>query len=82
MPVNYKPDRIGKSDLAHEYLAKIAALIGSNLRRTKDPKGWYVEGTKNRLPDAIDLLSRPREWLEIIRWYTAELNSAIEAESQ
>jgi hypothetical protein len=82
MPVNFQPDRIGKIDLAHQYLAKIAALIGSDVRHTKDAKGWYVEGTKNRRPDAIDLLSRPSEWLEIIRWYTAELDRAIEAESQ
>jgi hypothetical protein len=80
--VSFKPDQVGKIDLAHTYLAKVAALIGSNVRHTKDPKGWYVEGTKDRLPDAIELLSRSSEWLEIIRWYTEALNSAIEADSQ
>jgi hypothetical protein len=78
MRVNFKPDRIGRVDLAHEYLAKIAALIGSKVRQTRDPKGWYVEGTKNRLPDAMDLLSRSSEWVDIIRWYASELDSALE----
>jgi hypothetical protein len=78
MRVNFKPDQIGRVDLAHEYLAKIAALIGSKVRQTRDPKGWYVEGTKNRLPDAMDLLSRSSEWVDIIRWYSSELDSALE----
>jgi hypothetical protein len=37
---------------------------------------------KDNLPDAIDLLSRSSEWLEIIRWYSTKLNSAIEAGSE
>jgi len=81
MTVNFKPDRIGKIDLSHEYLAKIATLIGSDVRRTKDPKGWYVGGSKDRLPDAIDLLSKSRDWLEIIQWYTEKLSAATEADS-
>jgi hypothetical protein len=67
--------------LAHEYLAKIAALMGKGVRRGENAKGWRVEGDKNKRPNAIDLLSRPNEWLEIIRWYTTELSSAIEARS-
>jgi len=81
MLVNYQPDRIGKVNLAHEYLAKIAALIGKSLRRGENAKGWRVEEDKNKRPKAIDLLSRSSEWLEIIRWYTTELRSAIEAQS-
>jgi hypothetical protein len=80
-PVNWKPNRIGKVDLAHEYLARMARLIGRNVRQTKDPKGWYVAGDTHRLPDAVDILSRPKEWMEIIRWYITELSSAIEARS-
>jgi hypothetical protein len=76
--VNYRPSTIGRIDLAHEYLAKVANLLGSKVRQTEKVKGWYVEGAKARLPDAIDLLSRQEEWLDIIRWYTDELSAAIE----
>ena len=76
--VNWKPDRIGKVDLAHEYLAKLASRVGGKVRETDNPKSWYVGGAKSKFPDAIDLLSQQAEWLEIIRWYTGELSSAIE----
>jgi hypothetical protein len=81
MTINYSPDRIGKVELAHEYLSRIAALMNKNVRRAEHPKGWRVVGDNNKRPPAIDLLSRSNEWLEIIRWYTKELSSAIEAES-
>ena len=32
-------------------------------------------GYNESLPPAIDLFSKPSEWLETIRWYTAELSS-------
>ncbi len=80
-PVNWKPDDLGRIDLAHEYLAKVASLVGGKVRQTEKPSGWYVEGVKDRLPNASELLSRQDEWLEIIRWYTGELRSAIEAEA-
>jgi hypothetical protein len=76
--VNHRPSTIGRIDLAHEYLAKVANLLGSKVRQTEKVTGWYVEGAKARLPDAIDLLSRQEEWLDIIRWYTDELSAAIE----
>ena len=60
---------------------KLATLIGGKVRETKKETGWYVEGAKSRLPDAIELLSRQDEWLEIIRWYTGELSKAIEGQS-
>ena len=36
-PVNWNPDRIGKVDLSHEYLARIASLNGGKVRRTENP---------------------------------------------
>jgi hypothetical protein len=81
MTINYGPDRIGKVELAHEYLSRIAALINKSVRKAEHPRGWRVVGDNNKRPPAIDLLSRSSEWLEIIRWYTTELNSAIEAEA-
>jgi hypothetical protein len=80
MSVNWKPHRIGRVEIAHEYLAKLAGLIGGKVRQTHSPKGWYVEGNENRLPNAMGLLSRSDAWLEIIRWYTKELSSAIEGD--
>ncbi len=81
MSVNWKPSRLGKIDLSHAYLQRVAMLIGGKVRQTSDPIGWYVEGAKSRLPDANDLLSRQDAWLEVIRWYTSELSSAIEQQS-
>jgi len=33
--VNWRPDNIGRIDLAHEYLAKLAALVGGKVRQTE-----------------------------------------------
>jgi hypothetical protein len=75
--IGWKPRHIGRLDLAHEYLAKVAALVGGTVRQTQDPAQWYiVDGGKP--VEALKLLSRSTEWLDIIRWYTGELNDAIE----
>jgi hypothetical protein len=79
--VNHRPATIGRIDLAHEYLVKVASLLGGKVRQTEKQTHWYVEGANTGLPDAIDLLSRQEEWLDIIRWYTEELNTATEGES-
>lgn len=76
--VGWKPNHIGRVDLAHEYLNRVATLIGGRVRRTRDPAQWYiVKGDKPA--EAIDLLSRSSEWLDVIRWYTKELSAAIES---
>jgi hypothetical protein len=80
--VNGMPNEIDKVELAHEYLEKIATLLDTRVRRTESPNSWYVEGKTQKFPDAIDLLSKQTEWLDIIRWYTGELSSAIEATSE
>jgi hypothetical protein len=77
--VTFKPYLLGRVDLAHEYLARIAALMGKSVHRSEKPKGWRVDGGEANLPDAIDLLSQPQKWLSVIRWYTGELTKAIEA---
>jgi hypothetical protein len=76
-PVNFRPYRIGKVDLAHDFL-RIATLMGKNVRRTPHPRGWRVQGEGTSRPKAIDLLSHPDRWLEIVRWYTEALSAAIE----
>ena len=60
----------------HQYLEKIATLMQMNVCKTESPKGWH-EGKESVRPDAMALLSRPEEWVAIIRWYT-KLSSAIE----
>jgi hypothetical protein len=82
MSINYKPNQLGKVDLAHEYLDKIATLMGSKVLPGEHPKGWRLGGNKGERPPAIDLLSRSDQWLEIIRWYTSELSSAIDEMSK
>jgi hypothetical protein len=77
--VTFKPYLLGRVDLAHEYLARIATLMGKSVHQSAKPKGWRVDGDETNLPDAIDLLSQPEKWLDVIRWYTAELTKAIEA---
>ena len=79
--VNWKPDDIGRVDLAHEYLGKVARLIGGKVRELENPRSWYVVEKAGKFPDAIELLSRQDEWLEIVRWYMGELSKAIEEQS-
>lgn len=85
--VNWKPNQINEVDLSHEYLERLASLVGGTVRRTQSPTAWYVvrdgkrRGYNESLPQAIDLLSRPNEWLETVRWYTGRLGSAIESKS-
>ena len=78
--VSWKPNDIGRIDLAHEYLQRVATLIGGKVRETPDPAQWYiVKGEKN--PPAMELLTKSDDWLDIIRWYTGELSAAIERDS-
>jgi len=85
--VNWKPNKIGRVDLSHQYIDRLASLIGGQVRETKSPTEWYVvrdsqkTGYNESLPEAITILSRSTEWLEAIRWYTGELSSAIESRS-
>ena len=40
--VVWNPSHIGKVDLAHEYLGRLASLVGGKVRRTPKPENWYV----------------------------------------
>ena len=68
--VGWWPDSIGYVELAHEYLDKIAALIGGEVRETPNPAQWYValKGTK-QYPSAMALLTRQDEWQGLIAEY-------------
>jgi hypothetical protein len=69
---------VGRVDLAHEYLDKIAALIGGEVRKTAHPGQWYValKGTK-QVPNAMVLLICQDEWLALIGEYTEKLGAAL-----
>jgi hypothetical protein len=72
------PNYIGHIELAHEYLQKIADLIGDEVRKTANPAEWYValKGTK-RYPSVMVLLTRQDEWLALIQEYTEKLGAAL-----
>jgi hypothetical protein len=74
--VGWVPDAIGRLELAHEYLQKIADLIGGDVRKTANPAQWYVTIAK-RQPGAMVLLSRQDEWLALIGEYTEKLSTAL-----
>jgi hypothetical protein len=76
--VNWQADFIGHIELAHEYLEKIAALIGGEVRKTVKPGRWHVtlKGTK-QVPNAMVLLTRQDEWLALIGEYTEKLRVAL-----
>jgi hypothetical protein len=76
--VNWVPDFIGHIELAHEYLDKIAALIGGEVRKSVKPGRWHVtlKGTK-QVPNAMVLLTRQDEWLALIGEYTEKLRAAL-----
>jgi hypothetical protein len=71
-------DAIGHVELAHEYLEKIATLIGGEVRKTPHPTQWYVtqKGTK-QYPSVTELLKRQDEWLTLIGEYTEKLRAAL-----
>ena len=76
--VNWWPDSIGHVELAHEYLEKIAALSGGEVRKTTNPAQWYValKQTK-RYPKVMALLTRQDEWQAAIEEYIEELRGAL-----
>jgi len=74
--ITWKPNDIGRIDLAHDYMAKLAELGGGSVRKTKDPTQWYVVKSGTAVARAIDVLRKPDEWLDIIRHYQARLNEA------
>ena len=76
--VNWWPDSIGHVELAHEYLEKIADLIGAEVRKTANPAQWYLvsKGTK-QYPSVMALLTRQDEWQAIIEEYIEKLRAAL-----
>ena len=76
--VNWWPDSIGHIELAHEYLEKIADLIGAEVRKTANPAQWYLvlKGTK-QYPSVMALLTRQDEWQAIIEDYIEKLRAAL-----
>lgn len=57
--INWAPDSIGRIDLAHDYLERLAVLLGYEVRQARD---WYVAlPGSNSEPPAMALLQRPDE---------------------
>ena len=79
--LGYKSSYIGRLDLWHSYLDKLATAIGGKIRHTPKPEEWYLVKEGKDLPEAMDLLSQSHKWLDTIRWYVGELSTAIESRS-
>ena len=79
--VNWIPESVGRINLAHMYIEKVAALIGGEICKTKTgrPGMWYVvmKGTKKR-PSLTELLALEDEWLVVIADYTQALGAALQ----
>jgi hypothetical protein len=76
--VNWWPDSIGRVELAHKYLERIADLIGAEVRQTTNPAQWYValKGTK-QYPSAMALLTRQDQWQLLVAEYIEKLRVAL-----
>jgi hypothetical protein len=72
--ISWVPESIGHIELGHQYLEKLAALVGGSVRKTKAASQWYVVKTGTTLPPAVDALQKSGEWLELIRDYQERLN--------
>jgi hypothetical protein len=69
----------GRIDLAQDYLADLAQLVGGTVKKTAKVSSWYVVGQSAVPPRARDVLRRSGEWLELIDKYTGRLREAIES---
>lgn len=76
--VGWRPNGLGLLDVAHGYLAKVAALVGGSVKQTPTPDNWYVVIPGGKLPDAMTLLNRRDEWLMKIVEYGQALNEAMQ----
>jgi hypothetical protein len=74
--VGWVPNAIGRLELAHEYLEKIANLIGGYVRKTTNSAQWYVTLRSRQTPVMV-LLTRQDEWLAVIKEYIEKLSAAL-----
>lgn len=74
--VNWTPDSIGRIDLGNEYLERLAALVGGQVRKTPKAYNWYVV-KGNKPPRAVELVCNPVGWVAIVEDYTNKLREAL-----
>jgi hypothetical protein len=67
-------------DLAHRYLDDLATLVGGQVRKTKSPANWYIQGLDGNFPKIDLLFNRSEEWLQAIDRYIDSLASALKDE--
>lgn len=81
-PVGWPASNIGRIDLAHDYLRKLASLLGCVVRETPKEAQWWISPLKtgSELPDAMTALSSGDAWLELIESYTQNLSKALSEE--
>ena len=77
--MSFTADFVGRLDLAHEYLERLAAAIHGSVRRTDNPGQWCVHGDGKKLPSIARLLDAAPEWLAAIEHYTHRLEQAEHA---
>ena len=75
--VKWKPEGIGREDLAHTYLEKIADLVEGEIRKMKKDTYLFKKGTKTQ-PLITDLLAHEDEWLALIEEYTQALGADLQ----
>lgn len=74
--VGWVPYTIGQLEPAHAYLENLGKIVGATVHKTPHPGQWCIKKGATALPPALDALSKPDEWLELIREYQADLNNA------
>ena len=73
--VGWAPRSIGRVELAHEYLAALAAIVGGQVKQTPKEDQWYVVGKDGKEPELLGFLKNPKPWISVIQSYIKKLEA-------
>lgn len=76
-PVNWVADYIGRLDISHRYLERLAALVGGVVKRTPKPQAWYSATTSGEPVRLADLLDPRDGWRAAIEEFSDAASDAL-----
>lgn len=79
--VNWVADSIGRLDISHRYLERLANLVGGFVKRTPKPQAWYAATKGSEPVRLVDLLDRRDEWRSAIEEFIDAATNALKASS-
>jgi hypothetical protein len=79
---NWRPESIGRLDLSHRYLERLADLVvGGFVDRTRKPANWYAAAKGGGPVRLSDLLDKPSEWRAAIEEFIEAATNALKTSS-